>query len=373
MKTPRIFGRTRDERDLTDEIRFHLAEEARLRMDRGEPEARARAAAERDFGNTTLVREITREMWGWTTMETFFQDLAYGMRQLRRSPVFTMVAVVTLALGIGANTAIFSIVNSFLLRPLPVPGPEQISTLTFRQKAGPVLNQFSYPDLLDIRQQSTAVFSDLAGYQIGFAGLTQDNRSSRLWINYVTGNYFSMLGVQPALGRLIQPDEGKAPGADPVLVLGYRYWKKEFNGDPGVVGRKVSVNGHPLTVIGVAPENFRGLHPLLDTQGFLPLSMAVMEVNVGDFMSDRANRNLYVYGRLKPGVPLGQARAEVAVIAARLAGQYPQSEEGLSIQVAPERRSRPEPGAGDALATIDRKSTRLNSSHKKASRMPSSA
>jgi predicted permease len=352
MKLPRVFGRKRDESDLSDEIRFHLAEEARMRVDRGEPESAARAAAARDFGNTTLVSEFTREMWGWTAMETFVQDLGYGIRQLRRSPVFTLVAVLTLALGIGANTAIFSIVNSFLLRPLPVPAAEQISVLAFRQKEGPLQTQFSYPDLQDIREQSNGVFSDLAGYQIGLGGLTDGNRSSRMWINYVTGNYFSMLGVQPALGRLIEPGEGKVPGADAVLVLSYRYWKSQFNGDAGVVGRKVSVNGRPFTVIGVAAEGFHGLFSILDTQAFLPLGMAVMEVNVGDFMGDRANRNLYAYGRLKPGVPIQQARAEVAVIAQRLARHYPQSDEGISIQVFPERRARPEPTADQSLVTI---------------------
>ena len=352
MKLPRWPGRKREEDDLSDEIRFHLAQEAQMRMDRGEPEAVARDAAQREFGNTTLVREIAREMWGWTAMQSFLQDLAYGLRQLRRSPVFTVVAVLTLALGIGANTAIFSLVNSFLLRPLPVPDTEQITTLAFKQKEGPTQIQFSHPDFDDIRRESRDFFTDVAGYQIGLGGITADNRTARMLINYVTGSYFNMLGLQPALGRLIQPHEGRVVGADPVLVLAYDYWQQQFNGDRGIVGRNVLVNGRPFTVVGVAPRGFRGLFSILDSQGFIPLGMAEMEVNVGDVLTDRANRNLYLYGRLKPNVSLPQAKAGLAVIADRLSKDHPQTDEGLSIQAYPERRSRPEPDAGQTLVTI---------------------
>jgi len=339
----RFFQRKRDERDLDEEIRFHLNEEAQLRVERGEEPQSAHDSARRDFGNLTLVKEVTREMWGWRSIEILMQDLSYAARQLRRSPAFTAVAVITLALGIGANTSIFSIVNSFLFRPLPVKEAGQLAVLAFQQKAGPLLDQFSNPDYQDIRGQSSGVFADMIGYQLGLQGLAVDGKSARMWGNYVTGNYFEMLGLKPALGRLILPSEGQRPGADPVLVLGYSYWKQRFAGDPNIVGKRVTVDGHPFTIVGVAPAGFRGLHPLLETQGFLPLGMAAMEANVGDFPNDRGNRNPNVMARLKAGGGIERARTELRVIAARLAQEYPKTDEGLALRAVSERLARPDP------------------------------
>lgn len=349
---PRFLRRKQDDRDLEEEIRFYLAKETQLRIDRGEPPESAKDSVRRDFGNVTLVKEVTREMWGWHSIETFLQDLGYAVRQLRHNRSFTVVAVVTLALGIGVNTAIFSLVNSFLFRPLPVKDPDQITVLTFRQKQGPLLGQFSYLDFDDIRRQSTEVFTDAAGYQIGLVGLNVDGKSARMWVNYVTGNYFTMLGVQPALGRLILPSEGTRSGADPVLVLGHSYWKRRFGADPSIVGKRVSVNGQPVTIVGVAPANFRGLSSVIETQGYLPLRMASIEFSAGDFLNDRSQRNLQVFPRLKPGVRVKRAQVELSVIAGRLSQQYPKLEEGLDLRLFPERLSRPEPTNSNAIAMI---------------------
>lgn len=340
--------RAKNEKDLEEEIRFHLREEAQLRIDRGETPHSAQESARRDFGNVGLVKEVTREMWGWRSIETLMQDLSYALRQLRRSPGITMVAVITLALGIGANTAIFSIVNSFLFRPAPVPHPGELTVLAFQQKSGPLQSKFSYPDLEDIRRQTSGVFSDVIGYQNGLQGLSVDGKSARMWGNYVTGNYFAMLGLRPALGRLILPSEGQRPGADPVLVLGYSYWKQRFAGDAGIVGKRVTVNGHPFTVIGVAPAGFAGLDTMLEAQGFLPLGMTVIETNAGDILNDRGNRNLAAMARLKGGARIKDAQTELNVIASRLAGEYPKTNEGLALRAIPERLSRPEPSSASA-------------------------
>jgi putative ABC transport system permease protein len=154
-------------------------------------------------------------------METLLQDIRYGARTLLKNPGFMIVAIITLALGIGANTAIFSMVDAFLLRPLPVKDPAQITVLAFQQAQGNALTTFSIADYRDIREQSAAVFSDLCAYQIGLDGLSVDGKADRILTTYVTGNYFSALGIKPALGRFVVPSERDTPGADPVMVLGY--------------------------------------------------------------------------------------------------------------------------------------------------------
>ena len=343
---------TNEDRDLEQEIQFHLAEEARLLEDRGEGTQSARESARRDFGNITLVKEVTREMWGWHSIETLFKDVSYGIRQLRRSRAFTIIAVITLALGIGANTAIFSVFHSLLWRPLPVPAPDRIAALAFEQKGGSLQSEFSIPDFNDIREQSKAVFSGVFGYGMSMDGLTVDGKTAHLYTNYVTGNYFSTLGVQPALGRLILPSEGKHAGDDPVLVLGYGYWKERFNSDPGIVDKRVKVNGHLLTIVGVAPEGFHGLYSLIDTQGYMPISMSTIEADAGDPMNDRALRNLRIFASMKPGVNFQQAGSKLAVVASALSKAYPKTDNGLALKIFPERSARPEPDTDNTMATV---------------------
>src|ERR1700722_3239141 len=158
-------------------------------------------------------------------METMLQDIRYGARMLMKNPGFMIVAVITLALGIGANTAIFSMVDAFLLRPLPVAEPAQITVLAFQQKHGNFQTQFSIADYRDIQIQTTEVFTDVFSYQFELDGLSVDGKADRVMTNYVSGNYFSSLGIKPALGRFILPSEGAVPGADPVMILGYSYWQ----------------------------------------------------------------------------------------------------------------------------------------------------
>ena len=284
-------------------------------------------------------------------METFKQDVIYGLRLLWKSPGFTVVAALTLALGIGANTAIFSMVSWLLLRPLPVDRPMEIVELAFQQQHSGTYNQFSIPEYRDIREQSAAQFEGVAGYQIGLDGLSLDNKAERTMTYYVTGNFFGMMGLKPALGRLLTPSEGEVPDADPVLVLGYQYWQKRFNGDPSAVGRKVLLNGRPFTIVGVAPEDFHGPYPILEAQAYLPLGMLGIEGNPADFMQNRGLRSLVVMARLKQGVALDQARAGVKVIGQRWASQYPQ-EKDVDLQVYLEVRSRPQPDPNNTMIII---------------------
>jgi predicted permease len=285
-------------------------------------------------------------------METLLQDIRYGARMLLKNPGFMIVAVITLALGIGANTAIFSMVDAFLLRPLPVKDPTQITVLAYQLKQGNFQTQFSVADYRDIRDQSTGVFSEIFAYQFGLDGLSVDGKADRIMTNYVSGNYFSALGLKPALGRFILPSEGDVVGADPVMVLGYSYWQTRFGGDPGIVGRKVAVDGKPVTIVGVAPKGFVGVYPILSVQGYLPMGMAIIAGNPSDFMTNRQVRNVPVLARLRPGVSVQQAQAVLTVVSQRLAQEYPDAHKELNVQVFPELRARPNPDPNNTVMVV---------------------
>jgi putative ABC transport system permease protein len=284
-------------------------------------------------------------------MGSLMQDIQYGLRTLRKNPGFTAVAILTLALGIGANTAIFSLVDAFLLRPLPVKDPQQVTTLAYQLKGGQLINSFSVPDYRDIREQTRNVFSNLITYQIELDGLSVNGKADRIVTSYIGGNFFSTLGIKPAVGRFILPSEEETAVA-PVLVLGHSYWMTRFGGDPGIVGTKVSINGHPVTVVGVAPEGFHGLFPLGEMQGYLPLGLATIAGNPSDFTSNRGLRNWFIFGRLRPGVTIRQAQASLDIIAQRLSQAYPKDDKDLNLQVFPELRSRPNPDPKNTIVVI---------------------
>jgi predicted permease len=284
-------------------------------------------------------------------MATLWQDARYAFRMLAKSPMLTVIVVLTLALGIGANTAIFGIVNGFLLRPLPVKSPEQIVVLAGQLK-GDTLGIFtlSYPQLVDFWQQAD-VFSDVFASDPNLGGLSFDGKANQFLYCRVTGNYFSTLGVQAALGRLFLPTEGEAGGKDPYIVLGYSYWQKRFGGDPSVVGKQALIDGQEATIIGVAPMGFRGTSFALDFEGYVPMNMMPAE-DAAKFWSDRSSRALILMGRLKPGVSLRRAQSSVNVVAERLAEQYPATDKGVTVRVIPERLARPQPFANNIVPFI---------------------
>jgi macrolide transport system ATP-binding/permease protein len=287
-------------------------------------------------------------------MASFWQDIRFAFRALSKSPWFAALAVVTLALGIAVNTSIFSIINGFLLRPMPVPHPEQIAVLALQQSGDKELQKFSYPDYLDLRDQSSSV-ADLIAYRITLGGLTADNRGDHCIATRVTGNYFSTLGLQPALGRLILPAEGQTPGADRVLILGYSYWQKRFAGDKNILGKQVEMNGHPLTIVGVAPREFHGTYSIIDSDLYLPLSANIgykNEKQVEETWTHREERSLSLMARLKPGVALKQAQASLNVVAQRLAEQHPDTDKGLAVRAFPEQLARPDPDPDNSLPSI---------------------
>src|SRR5256885_298656 len=205
---------------------------------------------------------------------TIWQDVRYGFRRLRQSPSFTAIAVLSLALGIGANTAIFSLVDTVLLRPLPVAHPEQLVELYGTLHNGADYTIQSYLNYKDYRDRSSAVLSGLLAYRFVPVSLSHEGQNERVWGYLVSGNYFDVLGVRPMIGRGFLPEEDQAPGARPVAVMSYGCWQRRFAGDPGVVGRGVMLSGHTYTVVGVAPKGFVGTEVAYAPELFVPMMMA---------------------------------------------------------------------------------------------------
>ena len=285
-------------------------------------------------------------------MENFWKDLRYAFRMLRKSPGFTFVAVLALALGIGANTAIFSVFNGMLWRPLPVKDPQQIVCLVSKAQDLGFPNPLSYPDLQDYRQLKT-VFSDVAGYTPAPVNFGAQGRPERAWAYMVSGNYFSMLGVEAVRGRTFAADEGVVVGKDPLVVLSYKFWQKRFGGDPNVVGQSVQVNNHAFTIIGVAPEAFRGTYYFLEPDFYLPLTtMGLLDASQADVLTKRGDSFLRVLGRLQPGVTSALAMAAAEPLDHRLAEAYPDEHKTVSLLVMPELNARPEPGFGGFMSTF---------------------
>ena len=335
--------------DLDDEIRVHLELLAAEYERRGMTSDAARLAARRAFGGVQQMKETFRDSHGLRWLEDARRDVRHALRTLRRSPVFTGAAVLTMAVGVTAVIVIFAVLNAFMLRPMPVERPEElvsVSTAPDRHVSTP--HGVSFPDLRDYRQERTT-FVDLAGYNVEVAGLNADNATDRITMYSVTDNYFTLLGVRPAIGRLIQPNEGRARGDAPVIVLTHEYWQARFGGDPSIVGRSVRLNGRPFTVIGVTPPPFDGAHSLLRPSAYVPLWMRgelVESTASRSILEARDRHQLWVLGRLRPGVSLEQARAAMEVKAATLAREYPVSNGGVSVVVLPETHSRPIPPIG---------------------------
>jgi predicted permease len=312
--------------ELDEEVQFHVEMKTSGYVAAGMNPREAREAALRDFGRVEQTKEECREARGVHFLETLNQDVRFGLRMLRKSPGFTAVAVLTLALGIGANTAIFSLVDCIVLRPLPIESPDRVVFLVSSVKGGGLTSAFPYPEFQDIRAQTTNIFSDVAAAQVyQMDGVSWGTQSQPMWASYVTGNLFDVLGIKPAAGRLLFPGEGSARGADPVLVISHSYWKSHFNADPDIVGQKVTVNRRPMTVVGVAPEGFRGLTSILDTQGYMPLAMAAdLKDAPADFLTDRHTPNSALIARLRQGISLQEAQSALEVVARRLAQQHPE-------------------------------------------------
>jgi len=266
-------------------------------------------------------------------MGTFLQDLRYGSRMLLKRPGLSSIAIITLALGIGANTAIFSLVNTVLLRPLPIDRPEQLVSLN-SDSPGSNVPTLSYPNYRDFRDRND-VLAGLLCYRFSPISLSNNGVNERMWAYLVSGNYFDVLGVKPALGRFFTEQDDKAPGAHPVAVITYNCWQKRFAGATDVVGKNVIVNGRSFTIIGVAGQGFHGSEISYVPEMWFPMMMLGQIEPGSDYLEDRDSANLFVQGRLNPGVTTQQAETQLKTIAAELAREYPNENENKTIMLSP--------------------------------------
>jgi macrolide transport system ATP-binding/permease protein len=266
-------------------------------------------------------------------MNTLFRDIRFAIRSLLKRPGFAIIGVVTLALGIGANTAIFSLVNTVLLRSLPVENPEQIVSVSVRGK-NDSMAAFSYPNYRDFRD-GNQVLSGLIAYRFVPLSLSRAGSNERIWGYEVSGNYFDVLGVRPIKGRTFLPEEDKTRSSHPVIVISYDCWQQRFGGDPNVVGSDILINNHQFKIIGIAPAEFKGTEFVYTPEIWLPAAMIDWVEPGATWFEQRGAGNFFAVGRLKSGVGAAQAEASLNLFAQQLAKEYPDTNEGQTIRVGP--------------------------------------
>jgi predicted permease len=313
-----LFRRERFDKDLQDEMRLHLKLRQEEHIARGLTPRDAQAAAKSKFGNTMLLGEVSGDVWGWRWLEYFVQDLLYGIRGLLHTPGFTLVAVITLALGIGANAAIFSVVNAVLLRPLAYKDADRLVTL-LHDGTDPV----AVANYIDWRDQN-ACFQAMAAAEYWRTNLTGIDAPENVIGLRVTQNLLPTLGVEPMLGRWFSLGEDRE-GADHEAILSYGLWVRRFSHDPNVLGKPITLNGEAYTVVGVMPPSFK-FAPFWAPRAELWAPLAF-----GNRIHERGGNSLRVFARLKPGVTLPQARAEMTAITGRLERQFPGTNRGVAV------------------------------------------
>jgi predicted permease len=318
--------RDRFDRELEEEMRFHLEMKAEENLAAGLSKEEARYAARRQFGNQTLLQEVSHDMWSFRALEALAQDLRYGLRMMIKNPGFTAVAALTLALGIGANTAIFSVVNGVLLRPLPYEEPDRLTLLTeYGAESGEMA--VSYLNFVDWRAQNR-VFEKIGVYKRENYNLTGAGEPERLLVAQMSADVFAALRVKATLGRVYTNDEDK-PGGNPVVVLSHGLWQRRFGGDASVVGRALTLNDRSYTVVGVMPQGF---HFPTRVEMWTPVG----PLSDQETWKMRGNHpGLYALARLKPGVTLEQARADMKNVTAALEKQYPDTNQGTGAMITP--------------------------------------
>jgi predicted permease len=300
--------RRRVERELHEELDFHVEMQTRKHLAAGLDAAEARRLARAQFGSTALVEDWVRDARGIHFVETLFQDLRYAIRSFRRTPTFAVTVVATIALGLGLNAGVFTIFNAYVLTPFAVRDPYSLYEFTWDTRGGQ-FHRFTWPEFEQLRRD-TEVFSEVYAERHQLVTRIDGHTAYTL---LVTGNYFSMLGVDAALGRTLQSSDTAAPGGEAVAVLSYAFWQRHFGSDPAVVGRKILIQGYPCEVVGVARAGFDGLSQAPPHDIWVPVTIdPLLEDGPSLFASTPANR-LGVIGRLKPGVTLQAARASLLV------------------------------------------------------------
>ena len=325
-----LFQRSKMNAELEEEFRAHVQHRAddleRSGLSRAEAERRARI----EFGGHVRFKEESREAAGGTFVESLFQDVRFAARLLRKSPGFTAVAVVTLAMAIGANAVVFSVLNALILHPLHVPDAESLYGIQHGNEAS---SYQSYPDYLDLRDRNRS-FDGLAAYDAAQVGLDTGENTTRVWVELVSGNYFDVLRLQPSLGRFFHSSDEHGPNSAPYIVLSHDYWHTHFQDDRGVAGRIVQLNKHPYTILGVAPPAFNGTLVFFNPGFFVPIVDQEQVEGVND-LDARGKRWVFMtLGHLKPGVTTPQAVADLNSIGSYLEKTYPKDDDKRSFTLA---------------------------------------
>jgi predicted permease len=324
-----FWRRQRRETDLDDEIRSHLQMAASDRVESGESPAQATARARKELGNIELIKEITREMWGWASLERLLRDLRFGFRILAQAPVFAAVAIATLALGIGANTALFSVLNGVLLKPLAFRDPGRLVTL-YESKVYFQNGSLTYPNFLDWQRENHS-FSDIAAFRPTGMNLTGMGESERVKVQMISAGFFSMLGVPILRGREFTSEEDLL-GAGPVALISEGLWKRKYGASKDILGKSIVLDGHTYSIVGIVPSGFH-----LDLLNF---ETSAAYLPIGQYSEplfrDRGTAfSMDALARLKPGVTLEQARADMNQVTDSLAAQYPTVDKGIGAYILP--------------------------------------
>jgi macrolide transport system ATP-binding/permease protein len=284
-------------------------------------------------------------------MNTLLQDVRYAIRVLRQSPGFIAVAVLSLGLGIGANTAIFSLIDAALFRPLPVDAPDRLVSIFTTDKKNPGNLPMSHLNYLDYRDNNQ-VFSGVAAFTFGQMNLTTGSETEQAVVQVVSGNYFSVLGLRAQIGRTFLPEEDQTPNSHPVVVMGHGLWERRFGRDPAVVGKTVSLNRRSFTVVGVAPKGFTGTFIFGPADFWVPMMMHGVAQPGFDWYNERRGLFLFVFGRLKPNVTIERARAEMSVQARRLEQAYQNDNDGRGTSLLPLLETRVNPNGRRRVFTL---------------------
>jgi putative ABC transport system permease protein len=323
--------------------------EAQEQREAARPPGDASRAARRALGNPTLVKELTREQWGWTWLETLGKDVRYATRVLRKNPTFSSVAILALALGIGANTAVFAVVNAVLLRPLPFPNPQQLVRLWdsygTRGNFGPV----SYPNFRDWRSWNHS-FQDMAVITHVDFVLTGTGDPVHVRGTLASASFFGVLGVQPMLGRIFLPEEDRpAPNGANVIIISHKLWKERLGGDPKILGRNLTLDRNPFTIVGVMPASSDSSAGTSDSDLWLPAALLAASSGTSKPLSEERTMSfLHVIGRLKPGISLAQAQADMDAVGAALVRAYPEDDPKAGVSI----RGLQESNTSDSRTTL---------------------
>ena len=353
-----LFRKRKVEQELHDEMQFHLQSQTDDCLAHGMSLEDARSAALRSMGGVAQVEQECRDTRGLSSLEVFVQDLRYGFRMLRRNPGFSIIAILCLTLGIGANAAVFSWVEGLLLRPFPaVAHQDRLVVVVGTNRAvrdkgngGSGYDDVSWPDFLDYRRNCTLFDAFIADKIMGTT-ISIGDKAERMGGSVVSSNYFDALGVHPMLGRGFEPAEDTGRNAHPVTVISHWVWKERFHSDPSVIGKTQILNGVPHTIIGVAPQGFYGTFVGLPIQFWVPVSMQELFEPGGYMLEDRGATWIEGFARLKPGVSIGQAQAELSAVAKRLETEYPATNRGRGVEILPLWKA-PFNGAYELLPTL---------------------